>query len=148
MAGLIVDGHHLPPSLVKTFVRAKTPERCILVSDMAAQAGLPPGRYRGGLGDVEVLPGGRLVVAGQREILAGAFAPIGTGLANVIRFADVSLAEAVAMAVDNPANLLGIESGGLEPGDRADLVLFDLEQDFEVRTTLAAGDVVFDNPRV
>ncbi len=143
LASLIVDGHHLPPAVVKTFVRAKTPGRCILVSDLAGQAGLPPGRHCGQLCEVEVLPGGRLVVAGQRELLAGASQPIGTGVANVMHFAGVSLAEAIAMATDHPASLLEIVPGGLKQGDRADLVLFDLAEDFEVRATLADGELIF-----
>jgi len=142
-ASLIVDGHHLPPAVVKTFVRAKTPGRCILVSDLAGQAGLPPGRYSGQLCEVEVLLDGRLVVAGQRELLAGASQPIGTGVANVMRLADISLAEAIAMATDHPANLLEIAMGGLQQGGRADLVLFDLARDFEVRATLVDGELVF-----
>ncbi len=150
-AGLIVDGHHLPPAVVKTFVRAKTPQRCILVSDMAGQAGLPAGRYRGDLCEVEVLPSGRLVVAGQRELMAGATLPIGAGVAYVMRFAGVSLAEAVRMAVHHPARLLGIEPGDLHPGDPADLVQFNLTEPFAdtddpglvVLTTLVGGDVTF-----
>ena len=31
----------------------------------------------------------------------------------------------------------------VKPGDRADLVVFDLGEGFEVRATLAAGEVVF-----
>jgi cytosine/adenosine deaminase-related metal-dependent hydrolase len=58
------------------------------------------------------------------------------------------------MAVHQPALLLGIDPGGLEPGDAADLVLFDLAQPasqgappkFEVRATLVAGEVVFGSP--
>ena len=42
-ASLIVDGQHLPPAVVKTFLRAKTPSRCVLISDVTALAGLPPG---------------------------------------------------------------------------------------------------------
>ena len=155
-AGLIVDGHHLPPEVVKTFVRAKTPQRCLLVSDMAGQAGLPPGRYQGELCEVEVLPSGRLVVAGQTELMAGATMPIGTGIANVMRFAGVSLAEAVAMAVHRPAQLLGIEPGDLRPGDAANLVLFDLTEPsaeadgtgFQVCTTLVDGEVTFGSVEV
>lgn len=151
LASLIVDGHHLTPEVVKTFVRAKTPERCILVSDLVGLAGSPPGRYRSSLCEVDVLPSGRLVLAGQTELMAGASFPIGTGVANVIRFADLSLAQAVATAVDHPARLLGIDPGGLEPGDPADLVLFDLDglaggdaaPTFEVRATLVGGEVVF-----
>jgi len=144
VASLIVDGHHLPPQVVKTFVRAKTPERCILVSDLSGMAGLPPGRYRGNLCELEILPDGRVVMAGQRELMAGASLPIGTGVAGVMRFAGLSLPEAIAMAVDHPAGLLGIDPGGLEPGDPAELVLFDLDESsdagnpprFEVRRTL------------
>ena len=143
VASLICDGHHLPPEVVKTFVRAKTPERCILVSDLVGLAGSPPGRYQTSLCEVEVLPSGRLVMAGQRELMAGASMPIGTGVANVVRFAGVDLAQAVRMAVDHPARLLGIEPGGLEPGDPADLVLFELDDGFEVRATLVGGELVF-----
>ena len=77
-ASLICDGHHLPPYVVKTLVRAKTPARCLLASDAVAQAGLAPGRYRGGLGEVEMLRDGRLVVAGQTELMAGATELVGT----------------------------------------------------------------------
>ena len=143
VASLICDGHHLPPEVVKTFVRAKTPERCILVSDLVGLAGSPPGRYQTSLCEVEVLSGGRLVMAGQRELMAGASMPIGTGVANVVRFAGVDLAQAVRMAVDHPARLLGIEPGGLEPGNPAYLVLFELNDGFEVRATLVGGELVF-----
>ena len=150
LASLIVDGHHLPPAVVKSFVRVKTARRCILISDMSGLSGLPPGHYRANHGDVEILPDGRLVVAGQRQILAGASAPIGTGVANVMHFAGLDLAQAVRMAVDSPAALVGLEPGGLEPGCPADLVLFDMAgpseeggpQRFEVRTTVKAGEVV------
>jgi N-acetylglucosamine-6-phosphate deacetylase len=150
-ASLIVDGHHLPPAVVKSLVRAKTPARCILVSDMSGLAGRPPGRYAGSLCDVEILPNGRLVVAGQTELLAGAALPIGAGVANVMHFAGVSLAEAVRMAVDHPAQLLGIAPSSLAVGDPADLVLFDLAAprhsgdppQFRVRATIADGEMAF-----
>ena len=72
MASLIADGQHLPAEVVQSMVRAKTPANCILVSDLSGLAGLPPGRYPSNLSEVEILEDGRLVVAGRREILAGA----------------------------------------------------------------------------
>jgi N-acetylglucosamine-6-phosphate deacetylase len=151
MASLIVDGHHLPPAVVKSLVRAKTPERCILISDISGLAGLPPGFHQANHGDVEILPDGRLVVAGQRQILAGASLPIGAGVANVMAFAGVSLADAVRMAVHHPAELLGLPPGGFRPGDPADLVQFDLAEPshpsgpprLEIRATILDGEAVW-----
>lgn len=147
MASLIVDGHHLPPEVVKSMVRAKTPERCILISDVSGLAGLPPGRHASSGGDVQVMADGRLLIAGQDQLLAGASAPIGVGIANVLHFAGVDLPMAIAMAVDHPARLLGQMAGSLRPGDAADLAIFDLEMEplprLTVRATLSGGELVF-----
>jgi len=45
-ASLIVDGHHLPPSTVKAMIRAKGPDRTILVTDAMAAAGCDPRRAK------------------------------------------------------------------------------------------------------
>ena len=143
-ASLIVDGQHLPPEVVKTMVRAKTPARCVLVSDVSGLAGLPPGRYQSSGCELEILPDGRLVIAGQDQLLAGASRPIGAGVANVMRFAGVDLATAVAMATSQPRKLLGLDAPRLEVGDPADLVLFDLvDGDLHVRSTIVEGRVEF-----
>jgi N-acetylglucosamine-6-phosphate deacetylase len=126
MASLIVDGHHLPPAVVKAMVRAKTPERCILVSDKTSLGGLPPGVYSTPLGDIELLPSGRPVVAGQRDILAGAALPITANIAKVMEFAGVDLRTAIDMATRNPAKLMGWDVTWLSPQEMADLVTFRL----------------------
>lgn len=143
IASLIADGHHLPPAVLKTFYRAKGPERCVLVSDITSMAGLPPGRYAtSGLGEVEVLEDGRLVVAGQRQYLAGAAAPIGDGVANMVRFTDASFAQAIEMASVLPAKLIGVEPGGFEVGALTSWVLFDWspgDARLEIRQTIVAS---------
>jgi len=141
-ASLIVDGHHLPAEVVKSMVRAKTPERIVLVSDVSGLAGMPVGRYPMTSGiELEILPDGRLVIAGQDQLLAGASLPLGVGVANVMRFAGVDLATAVAMASTRPASLIKAPCGGLRPGDRADLVLFHLGENgnFDVVATIGGG---------
>jgi N-acetylglucosamine-6-phosphate deacetylase len=153
-ASLIVDGHHLPPEVVKSLVRAKTPDRCILISDLSGLAGLPPGRYSTQLCELEILADGRLVIAGQDQLLAGASRPIGAGVANVMRFAGVDLATAVKMAIHHPARLLGRKPVDLQPNDAADLTLFDVADGvegrasrLEIRATLAGGRLhEFRNP--
>ena len=118
-------------------------------------AGMPPGNYSGTpLGNIEVLDDGRLVVAGQRELLAGASRPIGVGVSNVMHFAGVSLATAFDMASCQAAELIGVAPTRLEPDSLADLVLFDLipredtnresrADELVVRATIKRGQVVY-----
>lgn len=152
-ASIIADGHHLPASVVKSFVRAKTPQRCILVSDVSGLAGLPPGRYDRSLCDLEILADGKIVLAGQEQYLAGASRPLGMCVTRAMRFAELDLTTAIDMASRGPLELLGREAPSLEDGSVADLVLFDLRgaagdrppEEIEVRATIVAGELVFGN---
>ncbi len=148
-ASLIVDGHHLPAEVVKSFVRAKTVDRCLLVSDITGMAGMPPGRYESpSLASVEVLEDGRLVVAGQRQYLAGAALPITAGIANIMNFAGLDLETAIDLACAKPLSLLGLEPPRIEEGCVADLILLRLEEaagrsHLRVEATVKSGEVVF-----
>jgi N-acetylglucosamine-6-phosphate deacetylase len=147
VASLIVDGHHLPPAVVKSFVRGKTPERCVLVSDLVGMAGMPPGQYTNtSIGNIDILDDGRIVVAGQRQYLAGAGLPITYGVANLMRFTDCDLRTTIEMASIRPAELIGQTPTRLAIGARANLVLFDLPNlgPARVRQTINRGVVVFD----
>lgn len=147
MASFIADGFHLPPATLKAMIQAKGMERSILVSDVTSLAGVPPGRYSTGLGDVEVLQDGRLVVAGQRTLLAGASLPLEVGVANAMNFAGLSLAEAVSLVTRNPARLLGLPAPTMEDG-RGDFVLFSLRdapprQRIHILGTIQGGEIVY-----
>jgi len=144
-ASLIVDGHHLPPAAVKTFLRAKGLGRALLVSDAVHVAGLPPGRYELMGGAVEVGASGRVSLAGT-PYLAGSSLRLCDALPNAMAFAGISLAEAVDLASLNPARLLGIagDRGRLEVGQPADLILFGLNgAELRLAATVAAGEVVY-----
>jgi N-acetylglucosamine-6-phosphate deacetylase len=138
-ASLICDGHHLPPSVVRCMVRVKTPARTVLTCDASSLAGLPPGRYHEWGQDLEIRPEGKVVVAGT-PYLAGSWAFTDACVGNAVRFAGVSLREAVDMACARPHELLGLPVPRLEPGQPADLVLFDWEEggDFRVVRTVVA----------
>lgn len=148
-ASVIADGHHLPAEVVKVIVRAKTPERVVLVSDLSGFAGLEPGIYSSNSGAVQMLDDERLVVAGEHRLLAGASRPIGTCIAQVMQMAELNLGTAIDMATRKPTQLLGLSPGELQVGDPADLVLFDLEekpdqiQDLKVRATILSGECVY-----
>ena len=104
-ASLIVDGHHLPPSVAKSMMRAKTLDRCILVSDAVALAGMEPGIYAFAGKSVE-LTVERCVRLVGTEYLAGSAIELARGIENSVRFAGISLKEAVSLATLQPMRLL------------------------------------------
>lgn len=130
-ASIIPDGHHLPAAVVKSFVRGKTPARMLLTCDASSLAGLPPGRYPIWSTELEVLPGGKVVVPGT-PYLAGSGVFTDTCVSTVIRQAGVTLAEAIDMASIRPRELLGLPIPKLEVGSPAELVLFDWEPEGEL----------------
>ncbi len=150
MASLIADGHHVPPEVLQSFLRAKTPARCILVSDVAGQAGLPPGRYTSSGCELEILSDGRLVIAGQSQLLAGASRPLHVGISQTMQAAQLPFAAAVDMASRQPAQLLNTRVGGFCPGDAADYSLVRRHSEegtgpekLEILATILQGQVVF-----
>jgi len=131
-ASIIVDGHHLPPAVVKSIVRGKGVSRTLLTCDAGSLAGMPPGKYREWGTDLEVLPGGKIVVAGTPYLAgSGHFTDLCVG--NVVRFAGVSLGEAVDMATVRPRQLLGLPVHTIDVGQPAELVLFDWQPGGELR---------------
>jgi N-acetylglucosamine-6-phosphate deacetylase len=111
MASLIVDGHHLPPATVKTMIRAKGVRRTILVTDAIAAAGQPPGEYQLGGVKVRLDETGRVAVPGAPN-LAGSALAMDRAVANTVRFAGVTIEDALAMASTNPAGYLGVKTSG------------------------------------
>jgi N-acetylglucosamine-6-phosphate deacetylase len=111
MASLIVDGHHLPPATVKTMIRAKGVRRTILVTDAIAAAGQAPGEYQLGSVRVRLDDAGRVAIPGAPG-LAGSALAMDRAVANTVRFAGVSLDDALAMASTHPAGYLGVKTAG------------------------------------
>jgi N-acetylglucosamine-6-phosphate deacetylase len=139
-ASIIADGHHLPRSVVRCIVRVKTPARTVLTCDASSLAGLPVGRYREWEQEMSVLPEGKIVVEGSCY-LAGSWAFTDHCISKAIEFTGVTLPEAVDMASARPRELLGLPVQRLEPGQPADMILFDWEPggEFRVTSTVVAG---------
>ncbi len=136
--GLILDGHHLDPTVVDLVARL-APGRVSLVSDAIAALGLGDGEHRLGGSTVRVRDGAARLSDGT---LAGSV----VGLDACVRaFATItgSPRAAVAAVTETPARLLGDrQRGRLEIGARADLVL--LDDRLGVRVTIIGGTVAFD----
>lgn len=125
-ATMIADGHHVPADMFKVMVRAKGLDRCILVSDTVALAGMPPGTYTAPVGGrVELHADGRLSLAGT-EFLAGAVVPLKDGVGRAMSMMGSSLADSLRMATENPGRFVG-GLGVLRVGSPADLVRFTIE---------------------
>lgn len=123
-ASFIADGHHLPADTLTSMLRAKGIGRSVLVSDLVAIGGLPPGVYDAPVGGkVELTTDGHVGIPGTRT-LAGAALPLKKGIANIARMPGFSLKQAVQMATENPGRFIG-GRGLLRIGAAADLVQFD-----------------------
>lgn len=145
-ATFIPDGHHLAPPVLKAMLRAKR-DKALFVSDSVRFGGMAPGAYGSPIGGQVVLQAnGLLHTAADPNILAGSASSLADGIANVVRFTDLSLAEAVQAVTIRPAKLMGFEAlGALRPGMRADLTLFRYEPGgaVVVTETVAAGASVY-----
>ncbi|HZQ09005.1 MAG TPA: N-acetylglucosamine-6-phosphate deacetylase [Anaerolineae bacterium] len=138
--GLIPDGIHVHPSLVKMVWLNKSARGLNLVSDAMAALGMPPGRYR--LNDFDVivsdcdarLPDGTL---------AGSILPLDQAVRNLISFTRCPLSDALATVTTTPARILNLSHarGRIAPGYIADLVL--LDSNLNVGMTIAAGNIVY-----
>lgn len=141
-ASIITDGHHLPASVVRAIYFAKGPSRTIITCDASGLAGSPPGIYDVAGGKCEVLPDGRIVVAGQRQYLAGSGSLTDDCVSRMTQMTGISAADALRLASRNPAELLGFEVVDLKPGSRADLILYDDADGnwpINIQATLADG---------
>jgi N-acetylglucosamine-6-phosphate deacetylase len=143
-ASIICDGFHLAPEQVRTFFKVKGLQRTIIVSDMSCLAGMPPGEYTRHGRKVVVTPEGMVKMPSQ-DVLAGASMPISVGVGNIMKFTGCSLADAIQMASTNPARLLGLgDRGQIEPGKRADIILFRLRDNtLSIQKTIVGGKTVY-----
>jgi N-acetylglucosamine-6-phosphate deacetylase len=127
-ASIIPDGHHLPARVLKSFVRAKTPSRCIITCDASSLAGLPPGRYAQWGTELEVLRNGKVIVPGT-PFLAGSGVFTDHCIDQIIKLTGIRLDEAIDMATIHPTELLKL------PKNLSTWMTFDWSpgEDFRVR---------------
>ncbi|UCG26477.1 MAG: N-acetylglucosamine-6-phosphate deacetylase [Chloroflexota bacterium] len=138
--GLIADGVHVHPSLVKLIWHMTGSDRLNLVTDAMAALGMPPGDYT--LGDYKVKVSGEKATL-SNGTLAGSILSMDQALRNLLNLTGCSQAEALRTITTTPATLLGIgnRKGQVAPGFDADLVL--LTPDFQVVATVIDGQIAY-----
>ena len=138
---LIADGHHVSPTLMKMLYRAKGPRGICLITDATAGAGLPEGSRFALFGKNCIVENGVCILA-DRSALAGSAARMIDLIRMMVREVDVPLNQAIAMATENPAHAIGLETKGrFIVGADADLVV--LSPQLDVVQTFGGGELVW-----
>lgn len=106
-AVFIPDGIHLPPSVLRNFVRAKPKDKVLFTTDCMAAAGAPPGRYSLGMVDLDVGSDGVVREPGKLTF-AGSSLTMDRAVENVMSFAGWAGEEALAACSTKVADALGI----------------------------------------
>ncbi|MBS0577634.1 MAG: N-acetylglucosamine-6-phosphate deacetylase [Proteobacteria bacterium] len=134
--GIIVDGEHTDPVVLRLALRCRPHNRFILVTDAMPSVGTDQGHF--------VLQGRRITVRGRAcrdedGRLAGSNIDMASCVRNAVTMLQLPLEEAVRMASQYPAEFLGLgaDLGRIAPGYRANLVLAD--EDLNVLATWIDG---------
>ena len=119
--GVIVDGKHVHPAMLRLALRAKSDRRFMLVTDAMPVVGAGIDHFH--------LNGRRIDCKGgecrsEDGTLAGSALSMIEAVKNAMSMLDLSIEEASAMASRTPASFLGIEdrTGSIAPGRQADFV--------------------------
>jgi N-acetylglucosamine-6-phosphate deacetylase len=136
---LIADGVHTHAAALKLALRAKGPDRVVLVTDAVSAAGAPPGRY--GLGGRPVVSNGQSVRL-EDGTLAGSTLTMDRAVRAMVSLGGARLEDALAMASTVPAGLAGLpDTGRLAAGQAADLTLWSAS--LEIEAAIVGGEVAF-----
>lgn len=122
MCGIIVDGRHIHPVVMRVALHCKSADKLMLITDAMPSVGAKEKTFR---------LDGRLIRAengacvAEDGTLAGTDLDMASAVRNAMRFLDLDLRSAARMASHNPATFLGVskEMGRIAPGTRANLVL-------------------------
>lgn len=137
--GIIVDGHHVDPVVLKLALRCRPADRFMLVTDAMPSVNTE--------GDHFYLQGRRISVKDgacldERGVLAGSDLDMASAVRNARDLLGLDLPTAVMMASGAPAAFLRMEDqrGRIAPGSAADLLL--LDDDLSIIESWIAGDAL------
>jgi N-acetylglucosamine-6-phosphate deacetylase len=141
VVGLIADGIHVHPAMLKLAWQSKGSKGLSLVTDAMAALGMPPGVYN--LGDQEVTVDGANARLSDGT-LAGSILTQDAALRNLMEVSGVGIVDLVPTVSATPAGVLNLQNKGvIRPGADADLTL--LTPQGQVVMTIARGRIVYNN---
>lgn len=140
---IIADGAHLPAELLKFVYKFKGREKTALVTDSIRAAGMPEGESVLGKFDngLPVIVEDGVAKLLDRSAFAGSVATCDRLVRTMRDLAEIPLHDAVYMMTKSPADIMGFTDRGiLEPGKRADIVIFD--ENVSVKRTIVTGETI------
>jgi len=138
---LIADGHHVSATLMKMLYRAKGARGISLVTDATAGAGLP-NESKFSLGGLDCVVKDGVCLLADGSALAGSASRMIDLVRTLVRDVDLPLYEAIAMATENPAREVGLESKGqFNVGGDADFVV--ISPQLEIVRTFVGSEQIF-----
>jgi len=134
--GIIVDGHHVDPIMLKLALRCKRHDRFMLVTDGMPTVGSTKTTFVLQGRTINVVDG---ICRDENGTLAGTALDMATAVRNAVSLLGLDIAAAARMASEYPAEFLGLghELGRIAPGYRANLVL--MNDEFQVQKTWIEG---------
>jgi N-acetylglucosamine-6-phosphate deacetylase len=128
----VTDGYHQPEEMLRVMLKAKTPSRFIVTSDLMPLAGLPPGDYEIGDRAVVLEPNGWFHCKDSDQ-LAGSGRDMLDCMNYLAGLGVLTEAELEAIGFLNPLTLLGPDPESCFPGQDVGLRLDDGEFRVEER---------------
>jgi N-acetylglucosamine-6-phosphate deacetylase len=134
--GLIVDGRHVDPAVLRIALRTRPLDRFMLVTDAMPTVGMIDKSFDLQGRQIHVVDG---VCVDAHGTLAGSDLDMISAVRNAMSMLGLSLQDAVSIASGSPAAFLGLqdERGRIAVGQAADLVL--LDDDLQIRATWIGG---------
>lgn len=134
---VIADGRHLPATILKLVYKLKGVEQTCLVTDALKYAA-----FDGEVDDPRYVIENEVCKLADHSSLAGSLATMDKLVWTMVKKANIPLEDAVRMASETPAKIIGIDDrkGTLQKGKDADIVI--LDKDTNVRCVFSYGEIV------
>ena len=135
---VVADGIHVPPTILRLIYKIKGVERTCLITDALACAASDSKEAF----DPRVIIEDGVCKLADHSALAGSVATMDRLIRTMVQKAEIPLADAVRMASETPAKIMGVydRKGSLQKGKDADIIVMD--EDLNVRAVWATGKLV------
>ena len=138
---LIADTMHVHPAVFQILLNAKGKDKMILITDSMRAGSMKDGIWELGGQSVVVENNSARLSDGT---LAGSILTLNTAVLNIMKYTDLKIYEAVALASLNPAKLINMDDskGSINIGKDADLIIFD--EELKVDLSISGGEIIYE----